>query len=98
MCTDEDVLDLSHAPAVWHSCEVVGMVLTGVCELGGKRGVQNNWLKSNLVSVRGFDITISFEKYSLELFVKVRGRGIPAFSKMKNSLKTPVIIQHLETI
>lgn len=37
--------------------------------------MQNDWLKfANLVSVCGFDITISFEKYSLELFVKVRVR------------------------
>lgn len=82
MCMDEDVLDLSHTPAVWQSCEVAGMVLTGVCELGGKCGVQNDWLKSaNLVHVRGFDIVISFEKYSLELFVKVgvrlKGEGDP---------------------
>lgn len=66
--------------------------------------MQNDWQKSaNLVSVRGFDTAISFEKYSLELFVKVGvrpegGRGIPAFSKMKNSPKTPVITRHLEAI
>lgn len=56
------MLDLSHTPAVG----------AGVCEFGGKRRGQKDWQKSaNLVSVRGFDITISFEKYSLELFVKV---------------------------
>lgn len=37
--------------------------------------MQNDWLKSaNLVCVCGFDIAISFEKYSLELFGKVRVR------------------------
>lgn len=86
MCTDEKVLDLSHAPAVWQSCEVVGMVLTRVRELGGKCGEQNHWLKSaNLVSVCGFDIAIRFEKYSLELFVKVgvrqKGEGDPCILK-----------------
>lgn len=43
--------------------------------------MRSNWLRSpNLVSVGGFDISVSFEKYSVELFVKVgvrlkRGRG-----------------------
>lgn len=44
--------------------------------------MQNDWLKSaNLVSVCGFDITLSLEKYSLELFVKagvrLEGEGDP---------------------
>lgn len=43
------------------------------------REAWNGWLKSaNLVSVGGSDIGVSFEKYSLELFVEVGvgwGRG-----------------------
>lgn len=52
---------------------------------GGKGGLWvgreawNGWLKSaSLVSVGGSDIGVSFEKYSLELFVEVGvgwGRG-----------------------
>lgn len=73
-----------------------------------KRGAayeQNKWLEQNHQScrcwfVRWISYTVSFVKYSLVLFAKVdqRGWGGAAFSQMKNSPKTPLIIQHLEAI
>lgn len=47
--------------------------------------------------------TVSLVKYSLLLFVNVyrgrlRGGGLSARSQMKNSLKTRLIIRHLEQI